>query len=275
MLTPMKDVEGNVAFVTGGASGIGFGIVSAALAAGMRIAIGDSNRQHLDNAVECLGDVTGRVHPILVDITNRREMEQAAAEVIEVFGKLHVLVNNAGVQSPSTLSNMSYDEWDRLMGVNLGGIFNGIHAFLPRIKQHGEGGHVVTTASVFGLFTSGGAYAGYCASKFAAVAMMESLRAELSESNIGVSVVCPGLVKSNLGHSMNDSKLATDPLEIGRLILRGMQKNDLYILTHPEFNSIIRRRNDAIMAATPSDMRPSDERITVVRSLLQSCIYVR
>lgn len=273
MMTPMKNVEGKVAFVTGGASGIGLGIVCAFLEAGMKIVIGDSNRHHLDSAVNYFGDKEDRVRAILVDITDRRAMRNAATEVVKTFGKVHVLVNNAGVQNPSTLSNMSYEEWDKLMGVNVGGIFNGIHSFLPSIKQHGEGGQVITTASILGLFTVGNGYGAYCASKFAAVAMMESLRAELSESNIGVSVVCPGLVKSNLEESLKNSKVASDPQEIGRLVLRGIQKNDLYILTHPEFNAIIHRRNDAIMAYTPKDVHPSDERNAVAQSLLQNSLY--
>jgi NAD(P)-dependent dehydrogenase (short-subunit alcohol dehydrogenase family) len=270
----MKDVEGKVAFVTGGASGIGLGIVCAFLDAGMKIAIGDSSQERLEQALNYLGKVEGRVHPVLVDVTNRRGLENAAVETVNTFGRIHVLVNNAGVQNPSTLLNTSHEDWDRMVAVNLGGVFHGIQAFLPRIKQHSEGGHVVTTASMVGLFTVGSGYGAYCASKFGAVAMMETLRADLSESNIGVSILCPGPVKSNLEKHLKDSKVALEPLEIGRLALQGMRKNALYILTHPEFNVLIQARNDAVMASAPKGANPGDERIAVAQSTLQNSIYL-
>jgi NAD(P)-dependent dehydrogenase (short-subunit alcohol dehydrogenase family) len=158
--------------------------------------------------------------------------------------------------------------------VNVGGVINGIRAFLPRIRQHGEGGHIIATASILGLFTMGASCSAYCASKSAVVALMESLRCELNGSNIGVSVLCPGVVKSNLESALKDLEWASDPFEIGRLALRGMLNNDLYILTHPEFNAVIQCRNDAIIASTPKDLRPSDERTAIAQALLQRSIYL-
>lgn len=272
---PIKDVAGKVAFITGGSSGIGLGIARAYAMAGTKVVLGYRTQAHADEAMLHFSGASDCVHALRVDVTDRHAMEQAALEVVRMLGKVHVLVNNAGVQSPAPLSTMSYEEWDRLMSVNLGGIFNGIRAFLPHIEQHGEGGHVITTASILGLFTPGAGYGAYCASRFAAVALMESLRAELHGSNIGVSVVCPGLVKSNLEASLKDSSAASDPLEIGRLVLRGMQNNDLYILTHPEFNPIIQSRNDAILASTPNDLHPSDERHALASSILQSSLYFK
>jgi NAD(P)-dependent dehydrogenase (short-subunit alcohol dehydrogenase family) len=270
----MREVEGKVAFITGGSSGIGLGIAQICARAGMKVAIGYQTESNADQAMAHLSSAAERVHAIRVDVTDRQGMENAAAEVVKIFGKVHVLINNAGVQNPATLSNTSYAEWDRLIAVNLHGVFNGIHAFLPHIKQHGEGGHVVATSSILGLITAGGGYAAYCASKFAVVAMMETLRAELSELNIGVSVVCPGPVKSNLEDFLKDFKLALDPLEIGQVVLRGIQNNDLYVLTHPEFNPLIQCRHDAIIATTPKDMPPSDERHALANSALQNSIYL-
>lgn len=274
MNSPMRNVAGKVAFVTGGASGIGLGIVRAFLDAGMRIAIADSDRQHLDEAMGSLGKVQDRVRAIPVDVTDRRALEHAAAQTVDFFGRVHVLVNNAGVQNPATLSDVSCDEWDRLMRVNAGGVLNGIHAFLPLIKQHGEGGHVITTASMVGLFTVGAAYGAYCASKFAAVGMMETLRADLQGQNIGVSILCPGPVKSNLEKFLKDSKIALDPLEVGRLVLQGMRDNVLYILTHPEFNPLIRARTDAILASEPPDVQANEERKAAAQSTLRDSIYL-
>lgn len=270
----MNDVEGKVAFVTGGASGIGFGIVRSCLDAGMKVVIGDSSFERLQDAAERLGQGADRAHSVVVDVTDRQAMEQAAAEVVRVFGKVHVLVNNAGVQNPSPLSNMSYEDWDRLMRVNVDGVFNGIHAFLPHMRRHGEGGHVIATSSVLGLITVGENYAAYCASKFAVVAMMEALRAELLGSSIGVSVLCPGPVKTSLEASLKNSELALDPLEVGRLVVRGMCRNDLYILTHPEFSPVIQCRSDAIVAATLADAHPGDGRQALAEETLQRSIYL-
>jgi NAD(P)-dependent dehydrogenase (short-subunit alcohol dehydrogenase family) len=253
---PMREVGGKVAFISGGSSGIGLGIARAFAEAGMKIAIGYRDTVHAEQAMAQLSGTDKAVHAIRVDVTDRPGMEKAAKEVVRVFGKVHVLVNNAGVQNASTL-----------------GIFNGIRAFLPCMREHGEGGHVITTSSILGLITGGGTYAAYCASKFAATAMMETLRAELSDSNIGVSVLCPGPVKSNLEEFLRDFRPAADPFDIGRLVLRGMQKNNLYILTHPEFNPLIQCRAEAIIASTPKDLNPSDERKALARWALENSAY--
>ena len=269
----MKEIAGKVAFITGGSSGVGLGISRACMEAGMKVAIGYRTDAHVDQAMRQLAGAGSRIHPICVDVTDREAMANAAKEVVAVFGKVHVLVNNAGVQNPAPLSAMSYAEWDALMSVNVGGIFNGVQAFLPHLRQHGEGGHIVATSSIVGLFTAGARYAAYCASKFATVAMMESLRAELAPSNIGVSVVCPGPVKSNLEAFLQNFPLASDPLDIGRLVLKGMQNNDLYILTHPEFNVVVQHRNDMIMASCPPDVQPSEEKKALAKSVLERSIY--
>jgi len=270
----MKNLEGKVAFVTGGASGIGFGIVSAFLGAGMKVVIADNNREHLDQAMVNVASEQRQAHPIFVDVTDRKAIERAALEAVEVFGRIHVLVNNAGVQNPANLSNTSYAEWDRLMAINAGGVFNGIHAFLPHIKEHREEGHVVTTASMLGLFTAGENYGAYCASKAAAVAMMETLHAELAGTNIGVSILCPGPVRSNLETFLRDFELAADPLDIGQIVLRAVRNNDLYILTHPEFNVFVQRRCEAILRGTADDVQPSDARKALAASALQRSIYL-
>jgi NAD(P)-dependent dehydrogenase (short-subunit alcohol dehydrogenase family) len=297
---PMKDVEGKVAFITGGDSGVGLGIARAFTDAGMKVVITYRTNSHLDEAMSYLDSAGKRVHAISVDVTDRPGMEKAAAETVQVFGKVHVLVNNAGVSftGNAPLSRATYDDWDWVMGVNLNSVFNGLRSFLPRIQAHGEGGQVISTSSMRGLFAVGDAGC-YCTSKFAVVGMMEALRAEFVNTNIGASVFLPGLVTSNVLDStrnrssalaetgasvdpamitaakkiINDPRLALTPLEAGRLVLRGMRNNDLYILSHPEFAPIMRARSEALMASIPTDLRPTDERLAHGRAIAQSSIY--
>jgi NAD(P)-dependent dehydrogenase (short-subunit alcohol dehydrogenase family) len=298
--TPMKDVEGKVAFITGGDSGVGLGMARAFTDAGMKVVITYRTTSHLDEAMSYLESAGKRVHAISVDVTDRPGMEKAAAETLQVFGKVHVLVNNAGVSftGNAPLSRATYDDWDWVMGVNLNAVFNGLRSFLPRIQAHGEGGQVITTSSMRGLFAVGDAGC-YCTSKFAVVGMMEALRAEFVNTNIGVSVFLPGLVTSNVLDStrnrssalaetgaavdpamvsaakkiINDPKLALTPLEAGRLVLRGMRNNDLYILSHPEFAPIMQARSEALMASIPADLHPTEERLAHGRAIAQNSIY--
>jgi NAD(P)-dependent dehydrogenase (short-subunit alcohol dehydrogenase family) len=300
---PMKDVAGKVAFVTGGNSGIGLGIARALANAGMKVAITYRSKEHLDEAMKHFADVADRVHAINVDVTDRAAMAKAAAETVRVFGKVHVLVNNAGVGILVPLSSATFDDWDWGMGVNVNGVFNGVHAFLPHIKAHNEGGQIVTTASMGGLVV--GSTAGiYSTSKFAVVGMMEALRAELLNTNIGVSVFCPGMVNSNirrsdrnrpadladtgmkpdprriaaLAEAAKNNPTATapgmDPLEAGERVLRGIRNNDLYILTHPEFEQGIKDRNEALLASLPfNEPPPSQARLDAERVVLRSPVY--
>ena len=154
MKTPMADVEGKVAFVTGGSSGIGLGIARAFADAGMKVIIGYRTKGHLDEAMKYFEGASDRVHAVNVDVTDRPGMEAAAAESERVFGKVHVLVNNAGVMVPTSLSTTTYADWDFVIGVNLAGVFNGVHAFLPCIQGHGEGGadhqHLIRCGTVRG-----------------------------------------------------------------------------------------------------------------------------
>lgn len=293
---PMQETQGKVAFITGGASGIGLGIARAFVEAGMDVAIGYRKDTEAKSSLELLQRPDRRVHAIRVDVTDRAAMERAADEVARVLGKVHVLVNNAGVAPSSTLKATRYELWDWTLAVNVTGPFNGVHAFLPLIQSHGEGGQIITTSSVLGLFATPGA-AAYTISKYAVVGMMEALRAELSGTNVGASVLCPGLVKTdilqsslharpdNSGFEVNKESLkrdqqlrsnpdlAMDPVEVGRLVVRGMRNNDLYIFTHPEFESIIRDRSDSLIAAIPADVVPTKERVTNAQSARHKSIY--
>jgi NAD(P)-dependent dehydrogenase (short-subunit alcohol dehydrogenase family) len=299
--TPMKDVEGKVAFITGGNSGIGLGIARAFTEAGMKVVITYRSKQHLDEAMKYLGGAGDRVHAISVDVTDRAAMEKAADETVKVFKKVHVVVNNAGVGVIGGLATATYDDWDWAMGVNLDGVFNGIRTFLPRIQSHGEGGQVIATSSLAGLLGHGPAGV-YTATKFAVVGMMESLRAEMDGSNIGVSVFCPGIVNTNIGSSarnrpedLADSGFKPDPkmiaqmqaamkqmrgpppgmdaLEAGKLVLSGMRHNDLYILTTPEFEKEFQARGEAIVASLPRDLKIPEGREAMGRMILGKTPY--
>ena len=299
---PMKDVEGKVAFITGGDSGIGLGIARACVDAGMKVAITYRTKSHLDDAMKYLGSAGDRVHAISLDVTDRAAMEKAAVETLDVFKKVHVLVNNAGVAIIGGLSKATYDDWDWGMSVNLNGVFNGIRTFLPRIQAHGEGGQVVATSSLAGLLGHGPAGV-YTATKFAVVGMMEALRSELTGTNIGVTVFCPGIVNTNIGSSARnrpstlsdtagfkpDPKMlaempkevrenrgpspAMDSLEAGQRVLRGVRSNDLYVLTTPEFEGEFRARGEAILASVPNDVTAPPNREMIGRMILGKTPY--
>ncbi|MGB6452472.1 MAG: SDR family NAD(P)-dependent oxidoreductase, partial [Steroidobacteraceae bacterium] len=294
---------GKVAFITGGDSGIGLGMARAFAEAGMKIVITYRTKRHLDQAMEALRSAGSGVHAINVDVTDRPGMEKAADEATSVFGKIHVLVNNAGVAVFAPLTTATYNDWDWGIGVNLNGVFNGVHTFLPRMRAHGEGGQIVATSSIAGLIVDDGPGI-YSTSKFAVVGMMEALRAELADTNIGVSVFCPGIVNTDIGESNRnrpaslsdptgnqpppDPKMMArmraamrrmgpppgmDPLEAGRLVLRGIRNNDLYILNTPEFEADLRARSEAILASMPVGLKVPQARVTMERMIMGKSIY--
>jgi len=290
-----RSFENRVAFVTGGAGGIGLGIVQAFLGAGMRVVIADISDKHLAEVREQFAG-SDAVHVIKLDVTDRAAMKAAAQETVDRFGKVHVLVNNAGVGVLGPIELAGYDDWDWSMGVNLGGVFNGIHEFLPKILEHGEGGQIVSTASKAALIPIPNC-SFYCAAKAALVGLSESLRGELGPKGIGVSVFCPGPVQSNIqevGEHRPDefkgdsgftnfeqsmSERPTSPLwmskeEVGERVLQGIRENRLFILTHPEFKEGVRQRFDYILDEFP-DEPINEERAAAITFLTSNSIYER
>jgi NAD(P)-dependent dehydrogenase (short-subunit alcohol dehydrogenase family) len=272
----MRDLTGKVAFITGGASGIGFGMAKAFSAAGMSVVIADIRQDHLDTAMTSFAGA--RVHPIRLDVTDRQAMAQAAEETERVFGKVHIVCNNAGINQFNDIGTATYDDWDWILGVNLGGVVNGVQTFVPRIKAHGEGGHIVNTASMASFIASGVAGI-YCTSKFAVRGMSDALRWSLRPHKIGVSVLCPGLVNSAIHESdrirpaaLSANATPTDPKflerlaqvhqvgmtpeEIGGKVLRAIQRNDFYIFSHPEFKDELRAIFDEALNAIPDEPAP-------------------
>ncbi len=274
------DFVGKTAFITGGVSGIGFGIARAFSNAGMRLALSYRNEAYRALAERWFAE-QGREMPLFVklDVTDRARFAEVADKVETHFGKVHVLVNNAGVSVFGPTDEASYDDFDWIMGVNFGGVVNGQVSFLPKIKAHQEGGYVVNIASM-AAFCAGPQAGIYTASKFAVRGMTECLRFNLAPYGIGVSLVCPGLTKSNAWDSalkrpegFGDSgfgapdraaleqfgtafDLGMDPLELGERVLTGMRENRWLILTHPDHAEDIEDIYRVTMAALPRDPIP-------------------
>jgi NAD(P)-dependent dehydrogenase (short-subunit alcohol dehydrogenase family) len=273
----MRDVEGRVAFITGGGSGVGLGMARAFVAAGMRVAIADIREDHLEQATAELGDA---VHPLCLDVTDREGFARAADETERALGKVHILCNNAGVNLFNDIADATYQDWDWVLGVNLGGVVNGVVTFVPRIKAHGEGGHVVNTASM-AAFVAGPGAGIYTTAKFGVHGLSDALRWSLLPHGIGVSLVCPGLVKSKIYESdlIRPPELSTEvtpadeefmrilpglheagmePDEIGEKVLRAIRRNDFYVFTHPDHREELRGIFDEVLAAFPDEPVPAD-----------------
>lgn len=267
----MKEVQGKVAFITGAASGIGLGLAQAFLEAGMKVVLADVRRAALEAAAAGLGPAAGRYHLMEVDVTDRVRMARAADEVVEVFGKVHVLCNNAGVSGVSPMHEAGYEEWDWVLGVNLFGLINGVKSFLPKLRAHGEWAHILNTSSMAGLIPMPAPGGIYATSKFAARGFSESLRIALAGSGVGVSVLCPGLVKTGMmqtgaelspvpagadgpspfGAGVNMLDAGVEPIVIGRRALQGIAANEAYILTHGEFRDELAEVFEEILDAFP------------------------
>jgi len=273
----MRDLEGRVAFITGGGSGVGLGMARAFLAAGMRVAIADIRADHLEAAK---GELDGTVHTIQLDVTDREAFARAADETERELGPVHVLCNNAGINLFNDIADATYQDWDWVLGVNLGGVVNGVVTFVPRIKAHGEGGHVVNTASMAALVAGPGAGI-YTTAKFAVHGLSDALRWSLIPHGIGVSMVCPGLVKSKIYESdlIRPPELSTDvtpadaefmrilpglheagmePDEIGEKVVAAIRENRFYVFTHPDHKDELRGIFDEIIGSFPDEPVPPD-----------------
>ena len=273
----MRDVAGKTAFVTGGASGIGLAMARSFAAAGMNVAIADIEEGALQAATAGLAPTNAEIISLHVDVTDRAAMARAADATEAAFGKVHVVCNNAGVAVAGMLDTMSYADWDWVVNVNLHGVINGVQTFMERIKAHGEGGHFVNTASMAGHLGIGGLGV-YNATKFAVVGISETMRVDLAPHRIGVSVLCPGVVNTNIfdsgrnrpaalqgetdtarldglavaGDEVNlDALLQTAlaPAHVGDMVLHGIIEDEAYIFTHPEFAEQVRERHQAMADA--------------------------
>ena len=276
----MKDVDGKVAFVTGGASGMGLAMVRTFVAAGMKVAVADIEQAGLDRVAEEFSGSNSEVITLRLDVTDRAAMEQAADAVERAFGRVHVVCNNAGVAVGGRVDEMSYADWDWVLGVNLNGVVNGVQTFVQRILAHGEGGHFVNTASMAGHMAVPGLSV-YNTSKFAVVGLSEAMRLDLAAKHIGVWVLCPGVVKTNIFDSGRNrpanltgerdtasallasdlpeeerpSRVASllanalDPAAVGDMVLHAIQHDEFYIFTHPEIRQFTEARREEMLGA--------------------------
>jgi NAD(P)-dependent dehydrogenase (short-subunit alcohol dehydrogenase family) len=196
----MRELAGKTAFVTGGASGIGFALGRVFAQAGMKVMLADIETDALAAAVKSLRDVGPEVRGIRCDVADPISIEHAAKASYEAFGNVHIVCNNAGVAAGGGIDAISLDNWRWVLDVNLMGVLHGIRTFLPHIRAHGEGGHIVNTASMAGI-EGGLGFSPYTASKFAVVGISEGLAAQLKPLGIGVTVLCPGFVRTRIGES--------------------------------------------------------------------------
>src|ERR1044072_7439751 len=192
----METLEDKVAFVTGGASGIGLGIAKAMVAAGMRVVLADVREDHLKDARAWFVSQkqSRRIKWLRVDVTNRKGYARAADQAEKAFGRIHVLVNNSGLGLLGTIDKTKYDDWDWGLSVMIGGVVNGILTVLRRIRAHGEGGHIVNTASMAAIVPIPNCSI-YITAKSALVGLSECLAGELAADRIGGSAFCSGPVR--------------------------------------------------------------------------------
>jgi NAD(P)-dependent dehydrogenase (short-subunit alcohol dehydrogenase family) len=252
----MQDLTGKTALVTGAASGIGLGIARALAGAGMNLVLADLRPDPLEEARAAVAATGAKAIAVTTDVTDLASVAAAGQAAEREFGKLHVLVNNAGVAMHGIpIEQAPPETWQRVIGVNVMGVINGIHALLPLIRRHGEGGHVVNTGSVSSLFVREGRHqGGYAMSKYAVLALSEALEQETKGSGIGVSILCPGPVETNFFTTYDSPSVVRfanpmPPEQVGARVLRAIRDNEFYILTHADERAVIEARFARISAA--------------------------
>ena len=263
----MKDLAGKTAFVTGAASGIGLGIATALAQAGVKVMLCDIEEKALKPALENLKRTNADVDGVKADVSLKAELHEAADATIKRYGKVHILVNNAGVGGGGSYGAWTDNGWNWTLGVNLMAVIWGVEIFGPLIEKHGEGGHIVSTASIAGLIS--GTSMPYNVSKYGVVALSEGLRNDLQPKGIGVSVLCPGFIRTHIvdsarnlpqryagifpgspgGANLDRIQLVRDrvasgidPLYVGELVREGIENDWPYIFTDTEFEPAIEAR---------------------------------
>ncbi len=272
----MKDLAGKVAFVTGAASGMGLGITTALAQAGVKVMMCDIEKDALDDAISGLKQTNADVDGVIADVSLKDQLQAGADATMERYGRVDILVNNAGVGGGGRYGEWTDEGWNWTIGVNLMSVVWGIEIFGPLIEAHGEGGQIVSTASIAGFLPV--TNPPYNVTKFGVVALSEGLRTELEPRGIGVSVLCPGFIRTKIMDSsrnvparfagardttgqsadLDHSEFAQmardaiahgiDPLYVGELVREGIEGNWAYIFTDNEFEPAIMERFDNVKA---------------------------
>jgi NAD(P)-dependent dehydrogenase (short-subunit alcohol dehydrogenase family) len=267
----LPELRDRTAVVTGAASGIGFALAERFAADGARVVMADIEAPALHQAAATLRERGAQVHSVVTDVSVGEAVDALAAEAIDTFGPVHLLCNNAGVGAGGLTWELTTNDWEWVLGVNLWGVIHGLRAFLPGMLAHGEPAHVVNTASLAG-HVSAPFMAPYGASKFAVVAISESLFHDLAMTgaSVGVSVLCPGWVNTNIhasernrpGGAEADGAVSTGmpsdmlrqvlaagmaPAEVAGLVADAVRDNTFYVFTHPEMMPAVQTRADAIL----------------------------
>jgi NAD(P)-dependent dehydrogenase (short-subunit alcohol dehydrogenase family) len=268
-MDPFRD---RTAVITGGAGGIGMAMARAFAARGARLVIADLDEPALLRALSELQEGGAEVLAVPTDVTRLESVQALAAAARARFGAVHIVCNNAGVATFGEMHRASHRDWVFTMNVNFWGVVHGVETFVPVLLEHAQGGHIVNTASMAGLV--GMRWLGiYCASKFAVVGLTESLHRELVPLGVGVSVLCPMIVDTGINENSarmrpaelrNAEELPVPPAsamaggviaadEVARRVVRGIERGDLYILTHPEQREFLRRRAQKLDAMFEED----------------------
>jgi NAD(P)-dependent dehydrogenase (short-subunit alcohol dehydrogenase family) len=279
----VRRLEGRTAIVTGAGSGIGLGLARTFAREGMSVVLCDIRGDRLDAALaEVRGLGSGHAIAVATDVSDRASVRDAAEQAVRAFGALHVACNNAGVTIHGrSIADLSPREWDWLIGVNLYGVIHGIEAFLPLIRSHGEEGHIVNTASIAGFQVNGPRRSGaYAATKYAVVALSESLAFDLAGSPVGVSVLAPAAVRTRIyvsgenrperfggpyeeaGNNPFQQELETglEPDTVGERVVRAIRARELYVFTHMETRDWLLARHQRIIGAFDDCARWQAER---------------
>ena len=256
------DIAGKVVLVTGGGGGIGSGIAVAFAEKGAKVAVTDINLDYAASEARRIGRGTIALQH---DVTSLESWATVKKAVEAEFGVVDVLCNNAGVALPfMPLEDVSPETFDRVMAINVRGVYNGCVSFMPEMKARGSG-HIVNTSSVNGQIPHG-TFAAYCASKFAVSGLSEALRQELEPFGVGVSILYPGLTRSRMSESQvpdlsPEAREALgarmmEPIWLGRAVVRAVENNELHIVTHPDHLGVLRTRIDALYAAYGEPAQP-------------------
>lgn len=262
----MKINKDMVSFITGGAAGIGLAIAHAFAARGVKIMLADIDEEKLNQAAAELSANGADVDTVLCDVADEAQVRAAAQATVDRFGKVHIVVNNAGVALGGAPGEIDIKDWRWIVDINLIGVAHGVEIFTPLIQSHGEGGYFINTASMAGHGAAPG-MAPYNATKFAVVGYSEALKQELAPSNIGVSILCPAWVKTNIHRSAFDKPTGggdesdpqfqamaavidggLNPADVAEWTAQCVEADRLYIFTHPEFAGAIDQRYTMVKA---------------------------